>query len=122
MVLIKTKIKNTKLKGTTLVEVLVASIITAISFGIGLMIYTNVLHSNRSKQKTEISLLFEQHKYQTILKEKYQSKIIHLENIEIQENITLYKNKNDLLHLNYKALNTKGEIILEKNYLKYIGK
>lgn len=48
--------ENNKLKGSTLVETLVAMIIVMLAFGIGLLIYLNVIQSSGAQQKLNAQL------------------------------------------------------------------
>lgn len=111
-----------KLKSATLVEVIVASVISAVSFAVGLMIYLNILHANRANLKTQIDLFIDQDIYYTNEERKYKSETSVLENVEIQKNISFYNQTDDVMLLNYQAINTKGKIILEKNVLSYLEK
>ena len=117
----KKKLKY-KLVATSLVETLIASVISAICFSVGLMIYINVLKSGFSNLKTEAKLYIEKDIQISIEQNKFKSENTFLEHFLLANSVEFYQKKDDLLIIKYLVKNSKGKTILEQNALKYIEK
>jgi hypothetical protein len=106
-----------KLKATTIIESMIAMIIIVICFGIGTMIFNNILSSDKHRQELKAMLYLNQEAIE-IKKEK-----IFLDNEKqigewtIKSKIEKYEQTENLIKLELLAINSKGKIIAKRNEL-----
>lgn len=79
-----------KITASTLIEVIVAMVVLAIAFSIGIMIYFNILSSSGSYRAFETTLLLKQVAAETTHNKSYIDELIELENLTIQKSVSPY--------------------------------
>lgn len=82
---------NKSLKASTLIETLAASVIIAISFGIGTMVYFNVLVSSKSISKERANYLMQSVMNESIKFDKLGDETIVLEGLTIDKSVSSYR-------------------------------
>lgn len=87
------------LKGSTLIETLVAMIIVMLAFGIGLMIYLNVIQSSGAQQKLNAQLQINKVAIETKDKNLFVDGEYTLENLKIVKTLRAYSPESERLKL-----------------------
>jgi len=98
-----------KLKATTLVETLAASIIVAIAFGIGTMIYLNVLNSGKSMLTVQAEILVQNELENTLVNRQFEKQEINKDDITLKKSIENYI-FTDLYIIHVKAFHNNKEL------------
>jgi hypothetical protein len=89
----------TKIKGATLIEVIVAMVIVMTVFGISMMIYLHVLNSSMSERQVRIGLLLKRVGEDTISSKRFFDETFDEEGFSIRKSIAKYDNRDNLIHL-----------------------
>jgi len=101
MVILKKRLHRyiliTQIKGSTLVETLVAMIIVMLAFGIGLMIYLNVIQSSGAQQRLNAQLQMNQISIETKDKNLFVDDEYTMETMKIVRNLPGLAIRTDLL-------------------------
>lgn len=105
------------LKASTLIETLIALVIVTISFGVGITIFLNVTSSSNYLQKAKAKVLLEEQLSKTIYSKKYEHLEFSKDNIQIQQEVTFYKNFMDVVRLQLVAKNEQNQVLIEINQL-----
>ncbi len=104
---------NTKIKGFTLIEVLVSLTLIMLSFGIGLMIYINVIKSDHNYLKLEALAAIKQVSNETKIKKQFIDEEYSFENVDINKTITKYNGSQNLYIISIEAFDKNGKKINE---------
>lgn len=106
-------------KASTLIETLMASVLSAISFTIALSIYLNVIQAGIHNTK-ETALDFIR---KDIILQKgnlnNRVELVSINGVSIETRIEQYKGATGLRHIQYEVRDKKGKLILEKNFIYY---
>lgn len=107
-----------KIKGSTLVETLVAMIIVMLAFGIGLMIYLNVIQSSGAQQKLNAQLQMNRIAIETKGKNLFVDDEYSMENLKLVKTIQSYSGESDKLKLlKIEAFDGNGKKLSERKEL-----
>ena len=106
-----------KIKGSTLIEVLVAMIIVMVTFGIAMAIFINVSSSDRHVQKLKAQLLLSEVAIRTKAENSFIDATIELENITLNKTITSYREIPGLNILLLEAFDINGKKVAERKEL-----
>jgi len=114
-------ILNKKLKAVSIIESLVALVILSITFGVGMMVYFNVLTNSAIPVRIKAIIIAEKVAHQTKVDKRYLNERLNIQNLHFNKtvkkynygesiywlNIEVYQNKK--LLYNYKELITNSE-------------
>ena len=101
-----------RLPATSIVESITAMVIILLSFGVGMMIYMNVLQSEQLISKTKANLILSQVLNKTIQDNQFEDAKFQKENIWIVQTIKKYSSYQDVYTIQLEAFDTKGKSIL----------
>lgn len=101
-----------RLKATSIVESITAMVIILISFGVGMMIYMNVLRSEKLISKAKANLILNQVLGKTIEEKAFKNEKINKGNLRIIRSVSNYPDAPDAYAIKLEAFNMKEESIL----------
>lgn len=93
-----------KITSSTLVEVIVAMVVLAIAFSVGIMIYFNILTGSGSYRSFETSLILKQIATETINDKSYIDETIEISDLTIQKSIKAYNGSKKIMVLELHAI------------------
>ena len=108
-----------RLKATSIVESITAMIIILLSFGIGMMIYMNVLRSEKLVSKVRASIVLNEVLRKTKEKKTFKSNTVVIENLKIIKSVSNYSDLIDTYNIKLEAFNPKGELTLTINEIVF---
>lgn len=108
---------NTKIPATTLIEVLISLTIISISVGIAMMIYTNILYSNRNNVKMKANLLLNEISIEAQKNKDYSDTEINTDNFVITKKVEPYNHIEFLYTMNLEAKDKDGKKLAERKEL-----
>ena len=111
---------NTKLKAATVVELIVAMVITMICFGIGLMILMNVITSDKASHKLNATLTIDRIAAETKKTAHYYDEVMDEDPLTIHKKIKGYETDPALKILEIKAFDNNGNLLGERKELIFI--
>lgn len=106
-----------KLKSFTLIESIVALIIIMLCFGIGLMIYVNVMKSDSNFLKLKSSALLKEIVINTKINKHFIDEQYSFKEININKRIEKYKDQDNLNIVIFEAYDKSGKKICEMKEL-----
>jgi hypothetical protein len=106
-----------KLKASTLIESLIAMLVIMLCFSIAVMIYLNVVRSDKLYQKNTANFILNEIAIQTKKEKKFIDESLKEGQFLIQKNVEKYQDTANLYRLHILAFNTRNEIIGEYNEL-----
>lgn len=102
------------LKGSSLVEVLVAMIIIMSSLAAGVILYGKIHKSSLIRMKITANLHVEKIMTETRASKEFVDKEFTIDNIIIQREFIPYEEYENLQVMQVKAINKEGKVLLEK--------
>ncbi len=108
---------NRTLKGSTLIEVLVAMVIIVICLGIATIIILNISKSGNTRLKLFSEQYAEKVIEQSKLNHEYQDENYETEGIIIEKRVGLYKNLDGLFELTVTVFNVDMKQLVQKKEL-----
>lgn len=109
-------------KAMTLIETIVAMVLITITFGIGIMIYSNISSNHSVPKKVKVDQLVQQIRDEMVEKEAYQSDEFDYGDFSIISNVKLYRGTENVYQLTFDLNeyknNSKKRIYSELIYLK----
>lgn len=105
------------LKASTLVESLFAMVIIVVSLGVGTMIYSNVLNSDKQVLKLKAMSVLDQQAALTKTEKSFIDAQQQFENWNIKKTLLLYDQTTNLYQLTLSVSDTSGHIIAVRNEL-----
>lgn len=106
-----------KLKGSTLVEVLVSMTVILFCSTLAVMIYTNVLSSQNGAQKLRACYISKEVIGQSLAKKDFLDASLGLEGMKIEKTCKPYKGDNSLIALQVVIKTEEGKILWEQKQL-----
>ncbi len=110
-----------RLKATTLIESMVAMILIVVSFGIGMMIYFNVLNGTRLQQKMQAELLLNTVLENTKKTSSFVEEAIELNGLIVTKETSPYRSYDNVRLLHLKAYDQKSNFIIDLKEVVYIS-
>jgi hypothetical protein len=110
-------ISSLKVKASTLIEVVVAMVIMFITFGLGMMIYHNVLKSGINLQNIKADHLSSQIVEETIKARSYFDEEMELQDLLVKKRIGPYQNNSSLLLLEIQVFSKDAKLLAETSQL-----
>ncbi len=114
-------IKIHKLEGSSLLEVIIATVVMMIVMGIGTMIYSNVVNSSYTFQKKKADLLLNEKAIDTKINHKLFNEETEVDNFTIKREVSKYQNTDDIYIINLKAFNNEEKLISERKELLLVN-
>ncbi|MFI5219202.1 MAG: prepilin-type N-terminal cleavage/methylation domain-containing protein [Bacteroidia bacterium] len=111
---------NKKINGSTLIETLVAMVIIIICFGIGTVIYSNVINSVDFRQRLHASMVLNEVSIQSKKDNNYVDNDYEIENLVVKKKINRFMESDDLLQMTLSAYNGKGKLIAQHKEVIFI--
>jgi len=108
---------NSKFKAATLVEALVAMVIIVLCLGFAVMIYENVLSSDKQLNKQKAIFTLNEAANKSKKEKRYVDEQIQLGEWSIIKTVTKYEQTENLYQLKLALLDSRGKIILTRNEL-----
>lgn len=106
------KNKHKLLNGSTIIESLIALVITSLSFGIGMMILLNIISNEKTSIKQHASWTLEQLANETIIDNNtLEEAIVFHNDFRVLKKWILINEKEQVYQLKLEALNNKGNPI-----------
>ena len=102
------------IQASTLFEVLLAMVILATSFGIGIMIYLQVIQSDSSTQKLIANKQLEAFFHESALKKTYFDEVKTLARLSLSKEVNVLEN--DLVHFHLEATDESGKLISAQDH------
>lgn len=93
-----------KITSSTLVEVIIAMVVLAIAFSIGIMIYFNILTGSGSYRSFETNLILKKVAAETINNKSYIDETIEVNDLTIQKSVKAYNGSKKIMVLELHAL------------------
>ncbi len=106
-----------KIQAATLVETLIAMTIIIVCFGIGMMIYLNVLNSDRPWQSLKTYTLLKEIAKVIKVERSYFDDIITMDDYEIHKTIEKHVINDHLIELRLELYDQKGKPLKTRNEL-----
>ena len=106
------QVYSMRLKATSIVESITAMVIILLSFGVGMMIYMNVLRSEKLISKARANLILNQVLSKTKEEKSFKNEKMNNEHIRIIKSVSNYPDALKAHAIKLEAFNTKGEFIL----------
>ena len=116
MALLKQKLK-TKLKGSTLIESLVALILVMLAMGIAATVFTNVMSFSNYNAQSRAVILLNRISMETKKDKMYLDGTLTDKEFVIEKRVSPYNNSRDLSVLWLKAYDKKEKLIAERKEL-----
>jgi Tfp pilus assembly protein PilE len=108
---------KSKLKAATLFESLIAMIIIIVCFGVAVMIYTNVLNSDKQRSELTAILLLNKEAVEFKKEKKFIDDEKKVGDWNIKKTIQLYEYTKNVYHLQLMAIDKNGNTIATRNEL-----
>ncbi len=106
-----------KIKGSTLIEVLVGVTILSITLGASLMIFVNVTEMNNSNVKTQAYLKVNELAVETAEEKNFTENEYELGTFRIVKTVETYQENNELTKVVFKAFNLKEKLLVTKQQI-----
>lgn len=106
-----------KLKGSTLLESVVAMLIISMIIGIAFMIFGNVITNDRAKTKISASILINNYYTESVYFQEFIPADKWVGNYQLRREVNTYKRIRNLNCLTFTVSNNVGEEILKKHFL-----
>lgn len=110
-------LNNHKLKGSTLIESLIAMIIIVLSIGISAMIYSSILSSDKEFIRLKANKLIDVEAIKTKAQKLLIDSEIKINELIIQKKISLYNETENLYCISFVATDVNGNTIATRNEL-----
>lgn len=111
-----------KIKGSSLLETLIAIVLMVVSFSVATMIIINVLASDRGRMKMHATLELEKLYIQTIHEKSYINSTVESGKIKLVKTIEPYKGSSNLYQITLTAVQENGQNLSEIKKLILITK
>jgi type II secretory pathway pseudopilin PulG len=108
---------NHKYRAFSLVEAMVGMILILITFGIGMMIFDQVLSSSNNRQRLHAEIAAKKLISESIEKKDLTDKTITTETYVFERKITPYKNAKNLNMIEVKVFNSDKKLLVTQKYL-----
>jgi type II secretory pathway pseudopilin PulG len=105
---------TSKLKGSTLIEVMVAMVIVIIIFGLAMMTFINIAKFSNNALKTEAYFNLQKVITETYVNKQFLDEDYEFENMVIRKSITPYPDCKDLRIILFSAYTAENKLIIEK--------
>lgn len=109
----------TRLKGSTLIETLVAMVIIIICFGIGLLIYVNVLASDNRYQKFHAFNLLKNLSLSIQQENNFLDGDFEVDNIILKKRVVKYPMATGLVQLSLSAYGKNGKLLAQQREILF---
>ncbi|MBA3971409.1 MAG: hypothetical protein H0X46_04580 [Bacteroidetes bacterium] len=106
-----------KLKAATLIESLIAMVIIVVCMGVGIMIYSNVLDSDKQRMRLKSYLLLDKESEKTKVKKSYLDDEMRSGDYTVKKILTKIPETENLYELALTVLNQEGNIIGKRKEL-----
>ena len=104
----------------TIVESMTAMLLIVLSFGIGMMIYLNILSSEQVVARTRANLILHQVVEQTRLQNRYIDETLEIEGLLIEKQISDYGALPDNYLLHLQAFDGRDQLLGEIKQVLYL--
>jgi len=108
---------NFALKASTLMESLVAMVIIVVSLGVGTMIYSNILNSDKQVLQLKAICLLNKEAARTKKEKTFLDSEKQFENCNIKKTVELYDQTANLYRLTLSAFDKSGHLIAVRKEL-----
>jgi Tfp pilus assembly protein PilV len=112
---------NKKTKASSLVEVIIAMVIIAITFSLGIMIYINVIYSSYNEQKNTAYNLLELYAAQTKQQKSYVDQYEEIDGFIIEKKISNYNNDQYLILMELNAYNVEKKHLINRKEIVFLS-
>ncbi len=106
-----------KIQASTLQETIIALTIVIICFGVALMVFVNVISSERAWERLNSELLIKRISTETKLHKTFYDESIGYKQYRIEKIITEYQENEKLIQLSLKVFNINDQLINQQNEL-----
>ena len=106
-----------KIKGSTLVESLIAMVVVMVSFGVATTVYVNVLSSRDEIQKLKSMTILKKLAFESKQNRLFLDDNITVDGFVIEKKVVSYNGQKDLFQLKLKAFNQNEKQLAEYNEL-----
>ncbi|MCR6641070.1 MAG: hypothetical protein NVV82_19280 [Sporocytophaga sp.] len=106
-----------KIKASSLIEVVVAMVVMVITFGVGMMIYHNILRSGINLQNVKAEMLLSKISEETIRSRSYFDEDINEGELIVRKKVGKYQNNALLLLLEIQVYSKEEKLLAESNNL-----
>lgn len=103
------------IKSSSLLEVVVALLLISIVLVLSMNIFTNIMQSGYSNRKIEASIKIKELSFSTKKNQLFINEEFNEEEYKIVKKVEFYKQNQELIHINWTAQSSGGEILLETN-------
>jgi hypothetical protein len=110
-------IRSVKWKASSLIEVIVAMVVMVITFGIGMMIYHNILNSGINLQNIKAEMLLSKVSEETSLLKSYFDEDIIEGELLVRKKVGKYTDNASLLLVEIQVYSKDEKLLAEGNYL-----
>lgn len=104
------------MKSSSLIEVIVAMVIMVITFGVGMMIYHNILKSGTNLQNIKAEMLLSKVFEETSQLKSYFDEDINEGELIVKKKVGKYPNNSSLLLLEIQVYSKEEKLLAEGNY------
>ncbi|MBO9702110.1 MAG: hypothetical protein J7604_18015 [Sporocytophaga sp.] len=106
-----------KIKASSLIEVVVAMVVMVITFGVGMMIYHNILRSGINLQNVKAEMLLSRIAEETVRSKSYFDEDIKEGELIVRKKVGKYQNSTSLLQLEIQVYSKEEKLLAEGNNL-----
>jgi Tfp pilus assembly protein PilV len=106
-----------RIKASTLVESLIAMVIIVMCLGVGTMIYTNVLNSDKQVVQLKAISVLNTLANQTKTEKNFLDSEQQLNDWKIKKTVNKYEQTQNLYQLSFSVFDTEGHLITSRNEL-----
>ncbi len=106
-----------KLKASMMLEALIATIVVAISFGLAVSVYSNVLRSGDLRNKLKAQLILNNHAIEMKTEKKYVDDKIEYDNGSLIQKISKYNGTGNVFQLSLTFTDKSGKVLAAQTEL-----
>lgn len=114
------KIWKTRFVATTIIESMVAMVIIVLSFGVGMMIYMNVIGGDQLIAKTKADILLQDELVQTKKMKRFYNETKKLEGMLVVKEVVPYLDQENAFTVVVKVIDPAGITIREIKEIIYV--
>ena len=108
------------LKAATLVETIAASVIVTLAFGIGLVIFMNLLRSSNARQEMNARMVVNELAVETKQYQRWIDETIDAPPFTVQKTVSPYAQAANLQVLHLKATDKQGKVLHERKEIIFV--
>ena len=115
------KAVKSQVRASSILEVTVALVIISIAFGIFMTIYMNILTGNLYLQKLKYAGRLTVLRQEFLKAADFTSAVVEDGPVRIFREVSPYENNNQLLFIQFKAIDSNGKVVAHTRFLYHVN-